>query len=346
MIRKLASVRKILAIDNIEGADAIDVATIDGWKVVVKKGEFNVGDLVVYLEVDSWVPHELAPFLSGAAMPREYNGIKGERLKTKKLRGVVSQGLILPLNVLAVEYEGNSGLPDVQEGDDVTDLLGIQKWEGAQLNGQLAGTFPVDFVKSDQERAQNLVREIFTYHKDERYEVTLKLDGSSMSVFNLRGNVGVASRNQWLKINEDNMGNGFVKTAVESRLVQIMESYTDMLVQGELMGPGVQKNRESLQSLGFWVYNVQRVGNNFLSPAERENFFNQLIEAGAEIYHVPVVHASITLAELGINNIEDLIAYADKPSMSHKIAEGFVFKSHDSGFQFKIINNTYLLREK
>lgn len=97
MTRKLASIRRIANIQPIEGADAIVVATVDGWKVVVKKDEFKVGDLAVYLEIDSWVPHNLAPFLSKGQEPREYNGVKGERLRTVKLRGTTSQGLLLKL---------------------------------------------------------------------------------------------------------------------------------------------------------------------------------------------------------------------------------------------------------
>jgi RNA ligase (TIGR02306 family) len=96
-MRKLASIRRIADIQPIEGADAIVVATIDGWKVVVKKSEFKVGDLAVYFEIDSWVPHDLAPFLSKGNEPREYGGVKGERLRTIKLRGTTSQGLLLKL---------------------------------------------------------------------------------------------------------------------------------------------------------------------------------------------------------------------------------------------------------
>jgi RNA ligase (TIGR02306 family) len=95
-MRKLASIRKIADIRPIPDADAIEVAVVDGWKVVVKKGEYSVGDLAVYLEIDAWVPHALAPFLSKGQEPREYNGVKGERLRTVKLRGQVSQGLLLP----------------------------------------------------------------------------------------------------------------------------------------------------------------------------------------------------------------------------------------------------------
>jgi RNA ligase (TIGR02306 family) len=98
--RKLATIRKITAIQPIEGADAIEVAVVDGWKVVVKKGEFQVDSLAVYIEIDSWVSNDIAPFLSKGKEPREYEGIKGERLRTVKLRGQISQGLLLPISVL------------------------------------------------------------------------------------------------------------------------------------------------------------------------------------------------------------------------------------------------------
>lgn len=99
-MRKLATIRRVAAILPIPDADAIEVAQVDNWKVVVKKGEHQVDELVVYIEVDSWVPHEIAPFLSKGQEPREYEGVKGERLRTVKLRGTTSQGLILPLSVL------------------------------------------------------------------------------------------------------------------------------------------------------------------------------------------------------------------------------------------------------
>ena len=96
-MRKLATIRRIDALTPIDGADAIECATVGGWKVVVKKGEYTVGDLAVYCEIDSWIPTELAAFLSKGKEPREFEGIKGERLRTVKLRGQLSQGLLLPL---------------------------------------------------------------------------------------------------------------------------------------------------------------------------------------------------------------------------------------------------------
>ena len=97
-MRKLATIRKIDALEPIDGADLIETAVIGGWKVVVKKSEFTVGQLATYFEIDSWIPTELAPFLTSEGKePREYNGIKGERLRTVKLRWAISQGLLLPL---------------------------------------------------------------------------------------------------------------------------------------------------------------------------------------------------------------------------------------------------------
>jgi RNA ligase (TIGR02306 family) len=109
MTRKLASVQEITYIKPIPDADAIECAIVNGgWPVVVKKGEYNVGDLAIYLEIDSWVPYELAPFLSKGKEPREYNGVKGERLKTVKLCGALSQGLLLKLGDVftVVEQDG------------------------------------------------------------------------------------------------------------------------------------------------------------------------------------------------------------------------------------------------
>lgn len=136
MTRKLASIRRIADIQPIRGADAIEVATVDGWRVVVKKNEFKVGDLALYLEIDSWVPHELAPFLSKGQEPRVYNGVKGERLRTIRLRGQVSQGLLLRVGERDYMYyvmKPDGQLVTVYEGDDVTEFLNIQKWEALIL---------------------------------------------------------------------------------------------------------------------------------------------------------------------------------------------------------------------
>jgi RNA ligase (TIGR02306 family) len=101
-MRKLASIRRISDIQPIPGADEIVVCTVDGWKVVAqKKMRYEIGQLVVFLEIDSWVPHVIAPFLTkNAAIPKVFNGIEGERLRTIRLRGQISQGLLMPLSAI------------------------------------------------------------------------------------------------------------------------------------------------------------------------------------------------------------------------------------------------------
>ena len=161
-MRKLVTIRKIDEIRPIEGADAIEVAILGGWQVVIKKGSSNVGDLVAYAEIDSWIPTELAPFLSKGKEPREFEGVKGERLRTVKMRGALSQGLLIDLFTVAEYCKGvvNSKGIEVANriyslGDDISEVLGVKKWEAtipAQLAGQVKGNFPSAVPRTDQER--------------------------------------------------------------------------------------------------------------------------------------------------------------------------------------------------
>jgi RNA ligase (TIGR02306 family) len=346
MTRKLASIRRIADIQPIEGADAIVVATVDGWKVVVKKDEFKVGDLAVYLEIDSWVPHELAPFLSKGQEPRVYNGVKGERLRTIKLRGQVSQGLLLkmssiPLNFWASE---NSETGEVyycedmawNEGDDLTDELKIQKWEApipAQLQGQARGMFPTSLIpKTDQERIQNCFPEI-QEKGDVTYEVTMKLDGSSCTIFRWEGELRVCSRNLELKINEENKDNTFVAMALK-----IGDRIPNGLAfQGEIMGPGIQGNREGFKEHRFFVFDIFDIAKHaYLAPGERRSVCHMI---GLE--HVPL-HGTNWKAPV---SVEEGLAFAEGPSINHKIREGLVWKcNEDPSFSFKTISNQFLLK--
>ena len=85
-MRKLATIQCIAEVKTIENADKIVAYRINGWWVVDSKDKYQVGDVVVYCEPDSWVPHELAPFLSKGKEPREFEGVKGERLRTQKFK--------------------------------------------------------------------------------------------------------------------------------------------------------------------------------------------------------------------------------------------------------------------
>jgi RNA ligase (TIGR02306 family) len=344
-MRKMASVRKIDAIGPIDGADAIEVATVGGWKVVVKKNEFAVGDLAVYCEIDSWIPTEIAPFLSKGKEPREFEGVKGERLRTVKLRGQLSQGLLLPITI------ANNGIVPLQDGDDVSAMLGVQKWEmtvPAQLAGQVRGNFPTQIPKTDQERVQNLVKELDAAIASEMaFEVTEKLEGSSMTCYLIDGEFGVCSRNLDLKRDENNT---FWAVAIAEDIEAKMKAVPtagDFAVQGELIGPGIQGNIYKMTKPEFRVFDVYNITlGDYMRPAERREF----VEKYLGLKHVPVLAARAKLYDtLGIKNVEDVLKFAEGKSVMGFIGcerEGIVFKQTDGGMTFKAISNKYLLGEK
>jgi RNA ligase (TIGR02306 family) len=339
-MRKLASIRRIADIQPIEGADAIEVAVVDGWKVVIKKGEFAAGDLAVYLEIDSWVPHELAPFLSKGSEPREYNGVKGERLRTVKLRGQISQGLLLKITDCGekINSVGNAFWVegDYTEGADLTEILGIQKWEPeipAQLAGQVRGVFPTSLIpKTDQERIQNCFADIAA-KGDATYEVTLKLDNTSCTIFRWENELRVCSRNLELKVNEENADNTLVKMALRYG-ERIPDGYA---FQGEVMGGSIQGNREGFKEHRFFVFDIFDIQEHrYVKPLHRWG-----ICEGLKLDHVPVLYTAKRAPE----SVEAGLALAEGPSINHKIREGLVWKcNEDPNFSFKTISNAFLLK--
>ena len=345
VMRKMATIRKIDSIGPIEGADAIEVATVGGWKVVVKKGEFKVGDRAVYCEIDSWIPTKLAPFLSKGKEPREFEGIKGERLRTVKLRGQLSQGLLISLDVAIPETHSFG------EGDDVSEYLNIKKWDrpmNAQLAGMARGNFPSLIPKTDQERAQNLVKEINAMiESGNRFEITEKLEGSSMTVYRIRGEFGVCSRNLDLKETEDNTFWQVARREDIDAQMMAVDPYWDFAIQGELVGPGIQGNIYNLSKPEFYVfdvYNIQEGG--YLDPEARRAVVERM-----GLNHVPVLATQAKLTDtLGIKDIEGLLEFAEGKSVMRDITgperEGLVFREINGGMSFKAISNKYLLGEK
>lgn len=334
-MRKMATIRKIDEINPIDGADAIEVATVGGWNVVVKKSEFNVGDLAVYCEIDSWIPSTIAPFLTKPGhSPKVYEGVEGERLKTVKLRGQLSQGLLLS------RYIALDKIGEIEEGMDVSELLGIVKWEmavPAQLAGQVKGNFPSAIPKTDQERVQNLVKEIAAA-EGMLFEITEKLEGSSMTCYLINGEFGVCSRNLDLKRDENN---AFWATAIAEDIEAKMRTLGDgeWAIQGELIGPGIQGNIYKLSKCEFHVYDVYNVlAGDYLRPEYRRALIERM-----GLKHVPVLNPSYLLTL----NIEDLLKSAEGQSWLHKTdREGIVFKQVDGDMTFKAISNHYLIKQK
>jgi RNA ligase (TIGR02306 family) len=357
MERKLASIRRIDEIRPIEGADLIEIAVVGGWHVIVKKGEYKAGDLAVYFEIDSWIPHELAAFLSNGKEPREYNGVKGERLRSKKMRGVVSQGLLLklsdiPLNYLASE---NSEINEVyhfdeivwNEGDDVTDELKIQKWEKplpAQLRGVAKGNFPTHISpKTDAERIQNLTNRIQGWKdRDLKFEVTEKLDGTSFTYVRFKHGDDhyeshVCSRNLSLEETEENL---YWQIARKYDIINKVEELgMNISIQGEIIGQNVQSGQFKIPP-ELRVFNIYDIDNHgYMEPYKRIEICEKL-----GLLHAPRIADELSIRDF--NDVQEMLAFAEGKSIINGTErEGLVWKcTTDNTIMFKTISNKWLLK--
>jgi RNA ligase (TIGR02306 family) len=356
--RKLATIRKIAEIKPIEGADRIVAYRVDGWWVVDSVGKFNQDELVVYMEPDSWVPTAIAPFLTKPGhFPKTFEGVEGERLKTIRLKGQLSQGLLLKTD----SFSGNRAIVSNAEGvgmcfevDDpdciLTEHLGILKYEKplpAQLAGMARGNFPSFIPKTDQERIQNCTRSFEKWKTEEiLWEISEKLDGSSMTVYCkidiedglvLTTSSGVCSRNLDLKFDENN---SFWQAEQKYDLIKkIMSTGRNLAIQGELIGEGIQGNNYKLTGREFYCFDIYDIDKReYLLPMERIVLCKQL-----GIQHVPIVDLNSKIAP--DETIADLLKLAEGKSEvgAKPEREGWVFKSmteHD--VSFKAISNRWL----
>lgn len=336
-MRKLASIRKVSDIQHIPDADRICVYVIDGWKVVDSIGKYNIGDLVVYFEVDSFIPNSLCPFLSKGNEPKEYNGVKGERLRTIKLKKTLSQGLILPLYPTCDNIDSM-----LFEGLDVTIPLGIQLYEQpipACLAGTVKGNFPSRIPKTSQERIQNLVTEFNEWKVlNYRVECSEKIDGSSMTCYIIDNEFGVCSRNLDLQYDENNT---YWKVAIQNDIENKLRSLNkNIAFQGECYGSKINGGIYKIPDHRFMLFDVYDIdAGRYYSSKERI----ELAEA-LNIDHVPI----IDIMNLNsFNTIDEILEFADGKSVINPAVnrEGLVFKCIENpDIHFKAISNSYLLK--
>lgn len=352
MKRKLVTIRKIKTIEEISGADRIELAIVDGWKVVVAKDVgHSVGDLVVYCEIDSFLPIKPEFEFLRKSSYKKMGDKEGFRLKTIKMRGQISQGLILPLSVLEGVIDCGVGVPfekcaEGLMGVDMAPLLGIEKYEPPvppQLAGQVRpGGFPSFIRKTDEERIQNMV-EMFEYGLiGVNFYVSEKLEGTSNTFYFNNGDFGVCSRNLNLKETEGN-------TRWElARKLYLEENMTNlglnMAIQGELVGEGIQGNIYKLKGQHFYVFNIYDIDEQEYMPKEVVEAICMVL--GLDM--VPVISESITLPE----TIDETLSFADGKSQLNPetLREGLVWVGEVEAFgrtervSFKTISNQYLAK--
>ena len=360
MDRKLASIQRVASIRPIEGADAIEVVRINNWDVVSKKGEYKPGYLCVYFEIDSFLPiREEFEFLRKSSFKKMADQ-EGFRLRTIRLRGQLSQGLVVPLSILEGEDEMKIGTCTqengilqlgpyddalvIEEGVDVTDLLGIVKYEApipAELAGKIKGNFPSFLRKTDEERVQNLSKEYENWIADDLdFYVTEKLDGSSATFYLNEGEFGVCSRNLDLLETEENT---FWKVARELKLEEKLREYgKNLAIQGELIGEGIQGNPYKIKGQTVKFFNVFDIDSQsyYGLPMFLATFQHQ--------FHLETVPILTNLTMKLPKTIDDCLAFAEAKSVLNLNfdREGIVFRTMGRDVSFKAISNKFLLNEK
>ena len=336
--RKLVSIQKIKDINPIKGADRIEVASVLGWKVVVRKGEFNVGDLGAYFEIDSLIPRaKWNDFLADSNKPD-----KPIRLRSIKLRGQISQGLFMPLNTFDVLGD------DVKEGDDITDLINVTKYEPpipSCLSGEVDCAFPSYIKKTDEHRIQaypDLIQEF----QGKKVYVSQKIDGTSTTISHLNGDVNVCGRNWCYKPSDTNTYWKVTnKYNIPEKLRDIYNKTNNNYgIQGECFGEGIQKNRLNIKGQDLAVFNIINLDNRTrLGFYEFKSFCDKL-----QLNTVPI----IMVCEFKWKSVEELLELAKGNYASGQVQEGIVIRPIENFYSeilcstepsFKVINNDFLL---
>jgi RNA ligase (TIGR02306 family) len=301
-MRNLASIQRVLEIRPVPNAERVELITVLGWHVVVQKGEFNVGDLCVYCEIDSLLP-ERPEF--------EFLRKNGFRIRTLRLRGAISQGICFPLTIIGkidkifpggdvnVQVDDDGNLMSLVEGMDVTELLGITKYEPPEpacLGGDAKGKFPPFLVKSDETRVQVLQVLLDKYNGVKCY-YTEKVDGSSYTCYLNNNEFGVCSRNLELNETENNsLWKLTRKFDIENKLRKFGKNLS---LQGEIYGEGIQKNKYKIKGQNIRFFNVFDIDEQcYYNFNEFVDFIGSL---GLET--VPVLNTEYVLS----NNIDELV---------------------------------------
>lgn len=332
---KLASIETIKSLKPHPNADRLELAQILGWQSVVQKGIHQEGNKVVFIVIDSIVPKcSWSEFLIDKNNPD-----KPIRLKMIKLRGEHSAGIVLPLSLFSEDFQS------YEVGTDVTEILKVKKYVKeipAYLAGENVGNFPSHLAsKTDEDNGLShpeVVQEVIK----ESVTITLKLDGSSCSIIVENGEIKeVCSRNLSKKETENN---GFWKAA---RKLRIPKGFTGV-IQGEICGPGIQKNPLKLSDIELFVFQIKKEDQVYMKYQEMKGFCNVEMQCAV----VPLIADDVSFAgsnlEEALSKLQDLADLQSYPT-SKEAAEGIVVrpKSYSKSYEsrrpmgFKILNRNY-----
>lgn len=357
MERQMATVRRISGIEPIDGADRIETAHVDGWQCVVGKGEFEEGQKAVYFEIDSFLPTDderFSKFAERGTKVMASGGVEreGHVLKTVRLRGTLSQGLLMSLSDLGL------AAMDFDVGEDLTDILGIWKYERPEAGGDGAGIGGFDTSIApitDAVRIQNIDDAMFATLAEMPYTASVKVDGMSMTcAFDDRhGRLRLFTHRRELDL-ENAKNERYLSAISRDGLRDFCESHPNVAVQFEFAGAKVQNDRLALGEGRCFVFAVWKFGEG--APT-KVDFLSD--DAYAELHGVAAPRYDIDLDALGsvantIGAIDGLKGNVSKDRYDEGIVIHFWGSSPDGSvedklgknMEVKVISNRYLLKDK
>jgi len=340
-----ASIQKIISVEPVLDSDNLDKVQVLGWQVVTKRNQFKSNNLCIYVELDSILPD--GPEWSEFMRPR------GFRIKSIKLRKELSQGIVFPLEILPKELVDQGFIPG--EGVDVSEILNILHYEKpipANLRGYCRGSFPPFIPKTDELRVQGIPGVINELKGIDVYS-TVKCDGTS-STYIYKSNTitngydfHICSRNNDLKITEENKDNVYVQMALKYDIEnQLHKLGMNIAIQGEICGPGIQKNHMCLKEFELFIFNVYKIDERCYS--DYDEFIEIVKTLGLKT--VPIIgkwafnHTQEQLLEMsrgfydGTKNRREGIVIRPTKEMYSSACKGRL--------SFKVLNNEYLLKDE
>jgi len=363
--RKLCYKVLIDEITPIPESDNLELARITGWRCVVQKGEFKVGDTALYFEIDSALnPHDdRFAFLKERCYKKFLDASKNLfdeciRIRTIKLRGQLSQGLLIPVKDFCE-------VRNKKIGESCADVLCVRHYDEVAeravrettpfIAPNQKGLFPAwAGPKTDEERVQNLTDQDLDEHWDDELEVTEKIDGTSMTVAYSAVNrpddpVAVCSRNFELKDMPSAYWDMVHELNLDVKLKEWCETHgTEITIQGELNGQGIQNNRDCKPGRSFDVFRIWNITEGrWIPPSERYVIVKEL-----GLNHVPVLEtrriSSFDDGSRDFVKVRDaILSYAEGKTANGNEREGIVLKElNGNGFSFKAVSNAYLLKLK
>ena len=344
--KNLASIQRIKKIEKHPDADRLVVLSVLGWQCVTNYQHYTEGDLCVYIQIDTTVPKTpWSEFLFKKDTDRA-------RISTAKLRGLVSQGLCLPLHEVLPGWEtdiggnityNNNGVTTIaNEGQDVSELLDVQKYEKPAPTSQDAiGHFPTSLVaKTDEERIQNSLRVLDELRGKQAY-ITKKMDGTSATFIKQYGMLRVCSRNQELKDGNNHYWNMARKYDLEA------EMENDDVIQAEIIGPGIQGNKSGEKEVTMKVFNLGTTnGRKYDNMTELVGYCADL-----DLPMVPI----ISMIDEFDETLESLLELADATKYDNGAqCEGIVIRPVEETFSstlqgrlsFKVISPKFAVKHK